>query len=162
MPKITNLTASGKHASDNPREDLPITYSVKPLPTIFSRSGWSNRLLKREGEIALYEQTHPKVPDKPTGYVVVIIRERKARTLPNGTRLPLAEVFPSPGRFGKDGWYYMKNSFHLALRKYDHLLSICRPLSGGVCADSCSEDILPVLPFTQSTEPEMGPGPSAA
>ena len=65
------------------------------LGSKFSVGGWSYSLLKRLGEIALYETRYPS-SNKLQGYVVAIIKKYKGRTLPSGAILPDREEFPAP------------------------------------------------------------------
>ena len=89
--------------------------NYKILPPLIKRGIYQYNLIKRIGMIALYAQCRPKTPDKVCGYAVVRIRKRKPCKLPNGTILPYRETFPSPSRFGHDGWFYMKKNKEIAL-----------------------------------------------
>ena len=91
------------------------------LGSKFRVGGWSYSLLKRMGEIALYEARYPR-SNKLQGYVVAIIKKYKGRTLPSGAILPDREEFPRPSYFGKHGWFFMPTSEAMARQRFEDLL----------------------------------------
>ena len=87
----------------------------------FRVGGWSYSLLKRMGEVALYEARYPK-SEKLQGYVVAIIKKYKGRTLPSGAIVPDREEFPRPSYFGKHGWFFMPTSEAKAWQRFEDLI----------------------------------------
>jgi len=89
----------------------------------FRRSGWNYQCELRNGDVTLCRQFSDTRYEKESGFVVCIIRIKKSRVLPSGKVLSQGEVFPSPSRFGKDGFFFMlkPNGFSLALNKMKEL-----------------------------------------
>jgi hypothetical protein len=75
----------------------------KPLPTRFRRDGFNYRQIAREGEAAIYEQTWSGCTDPSVCYEVIRIRRRDGFQV-NGRLVEPAEVFPSSGGWGVDGF----------------------------------------------------------
>lgn len=64
---------------------------MRPLETEFKMQCFDYKLVKRQGNVAMYEQSkHGKVQ----AFEVVIIRQAKAVTLPDGTHCPEREIYP--------------------------------------------------------------------
>lgn len=89
----------------------------------FRRSGWNYQCEVRNGDVTLCRQFSDTRYEKESGFVVCIIRIKKRRVLPTGKVLGQGEVFPSPSRFGKDGFFFMlkPNGYSLALNKMKEL-----------------------------------------
>ena len=72
-----------------------------PLPTEFEDSRFRYTQVEREGDIAIFRQTHKGSGD--LRYEVVVIRVQKEHTWPTGVTTPEKEAYPgstSWGRFG--------------------------------------------------------------
>jgi hypothetical protein len=93
---------------------------VKYLPSRFKRSGWWYEEVKRSGDVRFYNQFSDANHSRLSGYVVAIIRVQPRRKVPSGKILDSSEGFPSPSRFGIDGFFYMANdkSFNLANKEF--------------------------------------------
>ena len=93
---------------------------VKYLPSRFKRSGWWYEEVKRSGDVRFYNQFSDASHSRLSGYVVAIIRVQPRRKVPSGKILDSSEGFPSPSRFGIDGFFYMANdkSFNLANKEF--------------------------------------------
>ena len=76
--------------------------SSQSLLTSFTDTTFQYDQIERQGNIALFEQTH-----KQSGivrYEVVVIETKPAQTLPSGKSYPEREVSPSSGSWGQKGW----------------------------------------------------------
>ena len=93
---------------------------VKYLPSRFKRSGWWYEEVKRSGDVRFYNQFSDANHSRLSGYVVAVIRIKPSWKTPSGKILNNSEIFPSPTRFGIDGFYYMANdkSFNLANKEF--------------------------------------------
>ena len=93
---------------------------VKYLPSRFKRSGWWYEEVKRSGDVRFYNQFSDANHSRLSGYVVAVIRIKPRWETPSGKILNNSEIFPSPTRFGIDGFYYMANdkSFNLANKEF--------------------------------------------
>lgn len=89
----------------------------------FRRSGWNYKCELRIGDIVLCRQYWDRHFLRVSGFVVAIIREKKRRVLPDGRVLEGGEAFPSPSRFGKDGFFFMNKAdgYAIALKKMEKL-----------------------------------------
>ena len=94
----------------------------KILPPKIKRGKFIYHLIKREEMVALYDQRKNRKPDRVCGYVVARIRKKKKTKLPNGVLQPNKEKFPSESEFGKNGWFYMEQSFQLASSHFNELV----------------------------------------
>ena len=78
---------------------------MQPLATEFEDRTFRYAQVERQGNVALFSQTH-----KLSGvvrYEVVRIRVAPAHTWPNGTTSPEREAYPGSSSWGQLGW-----SFH--------------------------------------------------
>ena len=78
-------------------------HSYKSLPTRFRRDGFEYRQIAREGNAAIYEQTWGGCAEPSVCYEVVRIRRREGFQI-NGRLVEPAEVYPSSGAWGVDGF----------------------------------------------------------
>jgi hypothetical protein len=78
-------------------------HSYKPLPTRFRRDGFDYRQIARERDAAIYEQTWAGCCDPSVCYEVIRIRRREGFQI-NGRLVEPAEVYPSSGAWGVDGF----------------------------------------------------------
>jgi hypothetical protein len=72
-----------------------------PLPTEFEDRLFRYTQVEREGDMAIFTQTH-----KPSGHVrfeVVLIRVQKEHTWPNGVTTPEKEAYPGSTSWGRLG-----------------------------------------------------------
>ena len=88
---------------------------MKTLPKTFKRWGYTFNQLKREGNVAIYEQKKGK---KVFAYEVGIISIRKERSIGKLT-LPATEQWPPSEKWGISGWTYI--TFDRAMDKYVRL-----------------------------------------
>ena len=77
----------------------------KPSPTRFRRDGFNYRQIAREGEAAIYEQTWSGCTQPSVCYEVIRIRRREGFQI-NGRLVEPAEVYPSSGAWGVDGFTF--------------------------------------------------------
>ena len=89
----------------------------------FRRSGWNYKCELRIGDIVLCRQYWDRHFLRESGFVVAIIRLKKCRVLPDGRVLEGGESFPSPSRFGKDGFFFMDKAdgYAIAVQKMEEL-----------------------------------------
>jgi hypothetical protein len=64
------------------------------------------KLLKRQGQVALFEKSNPDHPTKPIAvlYEVVILKTVPEKRWPDGRVTPAHESMPSPEEWGLYGW----------------------------------------------------------
>ena len=77
--------------------------SCRPLPTRFRRGGFDYRQIARERDAAIYEQTWSGCAEPSVCYEVIRIRRREGFQI-NGRLVEPAEVYPSSGAWGVDGF----------------------------------------------------------
>jgi hypothetical protein len=75
----------------------------KPLPTEFSRDGFSYRQIARERDAAVYEQTWSGCPNPSVCYEVIRIRRREGFEI-DGRFVEPAEIYPQSDVWGIDGF----------------------------------------------------------
>jgi hypothetical protein len=75
-----------------------------PLAESFRLDGFDFRLVKREGDVALFAKTKPRYRDP--SYEVVLVQKRKAHTWPDGRTTPDHEAMPGSEAWGESGWTY--------------------------------------------------------
>ncbi len=73
-----------------------------PLPKELRIAGFNLRQRTREGDLAVYEQSHPKCPTR-LRYEVIVIRRREAFEI-KGRRVEAAEFYPRSEDWGSFGW----------------------------------------------------------
>jgi hypothetical protein len=78
-------------------------HSCKSLPTRFRRDGFEYRQIAREGNAAIYEQTWSGSAEPSACYEVIRIRRREGFQI-DGRLVEAAEVYPSSGAWGVDGF----------------------------------------------------------
>jgi hypothetical protein len=78
-------------------------HSYKPLPTRFRRDGFEYWQIAREGNAAIYEQTWSGCGEPSACYEVIRIRRREGFQI-GGRLVGPAEVYPSSGAWGVDGF----------------------------------------------------------
>jgi hypothetical protein len=88
-------------------------HSYKSLPTRIRRDGFNYRQLAREDDAAIYEQRWSGCSDPSVCYEVIRIRRRKGFQI-DGRLVAPAEVYPSSGAWGVDGWTLQnkESAFH--------------------------------------------------
>jgi hypothetical protein len=79
--------------------------SYKPLPREFHARGFNYRLIAREADVAIYEQTWRGIPNPSIAYEVVRIRRHDGYTV-GGKYFEPAEVYPSSEQWGAYGFTY--------------------------------------------------------
>lgn len=72
---------------------------MKPIPTEFSYNGFNYKQIRREGDVAVYQQILGKNPS----YEVIIVQKHNGYTI-NGVTYPPAEFYPSTNDWGTKGW----------------------------------------------------------
>jgi len=75
----------------------------KPLPTQFSRDGFTYRQIGREGNAALYEQRWSACSNPSVAYEVIRIRHREGFEI-DGRFVEAAEVYPKSDAWGAEGF----------------------------------------------------------
>jgi hypothetical protein len=78
-------------------------HSCKPLPIRFRRGGFNYRQIARERDAAIYEQTWSGCSEPSACYEVIRIRRRDGFQI-DGRLVEPAEVYPSSGAWGVDGF----------------------------------------------------------
>jgi hypothetical protein len=77
---------------------------MTPLPASFRSGGFDFRLVKRTGDIALFEKRKPT--HTRSFFEVVIVQKRKEATFPSGRVTPAHEAMPASEQWGSAGWSY--------------------------------------------------------
>lgn len=75
--------------------------TIRPLETEFIQSGYTMRQLKRDGDVALFEQAKG---GHVIAYEIVIVQIRPERTFPDGRVTPCREGYPGNEEWGTNGW----------------------------------------------------------
>lgn len=99
------------------------TKDYELVPENFTFTGFTFVMVKRERNIAIYEQRLTK-SNRLISYEVVILKEQQASvTIMGGKEIQRAhkEVYPSTGQWGRLGWTY--NKLASAESKFDRLLN---------------------------------------
>jgi hypothetical protein len=78
-------------------------HSCKSLPKRFRRDGFEYRQIAREKDTAIYEQTWSGCAEPSVCYEVIRIRRRDGFQI-DGRLVEPAEVYPSSGAWGVNGW----------------------------------------------------------
>jgi hypothetical protein len=78
-------------------------HPYKRLPTRFRRDGFEYRQIAREGDAAIYEQTWRGCAEPSVCYEVIRVRRRDGFQI-DGRLIEPAEVYPSSGAWGVDGF----------------------------------------------------------
>jgi hypothetical protein len=80
-------------------------HSYKPLATHFRRSGLTYRQITREGNTAIYKQTWSDCSEPSVCYEVIRVCRREGFRI-DGRFVEAAEVYPSSGAWGVDGFTF--------------------------------------------------------
>lgn len=91
---------------------------MRPLPETFALDGFTFRLLKREGMVALFEKKAPWTERR--FYEVILVQTHAETQFPNGITSPARESMPASEQWGKAGWSY--SSLEAAQGRFDALL----------------------------------------
>ena len=77
---------------------------MQPLPTQFTKFGFTYAQVQRTTETAIYSQSrHGRIQ----AFEVVRIRKLPANTFPNGITSPAREAFPGNESWGTDAFTYL-------------------------------------------------------
>jgi hypothetical protein len=77
---------------------------MQALPVMFHDKTFAYTQVEREGDIAIYRQTHKAgAVDR---YEVVRIRVEKEHVWPNGDISPERETYPGSNAWGRYGWTF--------------------------------------------------------
>lgn len=76
---------------------------MQPIATEFAEGNYRYTQIERQGDVAIYRQTHKENP-KVIRYEVVRIRVAPAHTWPNGMVSPEREVYPGSKQWGNLGF----------------------------------------------------------
>ena len=91
---------------------------MKILPTTFRSGSFDFELLKRDGDIALFRKTKPRL--RFESLEVVIIQTHETFEI-KGKLIPAGEHLPPSGQWGVKGWTYSDRPS--AERKFNQLIS---------------------------------------
>jgi hypothetical protein len=98
----TRASAEGGGKKSHSCGSLP---AFKPLPIEFQSGGFNYRLIAREGDAAIYEQTWSSCSNPSVCYEVIRIRRREGFEI-DGRFVEPAEVYPSSDAWGVDGFTF--------------------------------------------------------
>jgi hypothetical protein len=70
-----------------------------PLPETFREGGFGFKLVAREGSVALFKKTKPRI-ESATFYEVVIVQMMNDHTWPDGHVSPAHEYMPGSEKWG--------------------------------------------------------------
>ena len=76
---------------------------MKQLPELFTSKGFTHRMVKRSGDVALFERY--KTDPAKSHFEVVRVQSHNGRTIA-GQFLPPAEFYPSTSQWGTHGFTY--------------------------------------------------------
>ena len=91
---------------------------MKKLPAVFRSGGFDFKLLARDGDIALFRKTKPRL--RFESLEVVIIQRHETFEI-EGKLIPAGEHLPSSEQWGIKGWTYSDRLS--ADRKFNQLIS---------------------------------------
>ena len=91
---------------------------MKILPTTFRSDGFDFELLKRDGDIALFRKTKPRL--RFESLEVVVIQRHETFEI-EGKLIPASEHLPRSEQWGSAGWSYRDRPS--AERKFNQLIS---------------------------------------
>ena len=91
---------------------------MKKLPAVFRSGGFDFKLLARDGDIALFRKTKPRL--RFESLEVVIIQRHETFEI-EGKLIPAGEHLPSSEQWGVKGWTYSDRLS--ADRKFNQLIS---------------------------------------
>lgn len=81
---------------------------MKPIEPTFAgnrdQTGFTFTLLKRQGQVALFEKTKPEWQSKRKLYEVVILQQCPEKRWPDGRTTPAHEKLPKPEEWGVLAW----------------------------------------------------------
>lgn len=92
-----------------------MTYSHKPIPPRFTRSGWLHEQLARVGDVALFRRS--KKDSGAPHFELVIITRHNGYSIA-GNQIAPAEVYPAPEHWGSKGWTFTDEA--AANRRFNH------------------------------------------
>lgn len=75
---------------------------MRPLPETWTKWGIANRVIQREGNVVMVEQTQGGVV---LGHEVAIVQQHESRTIA-GVEIPADEAMPHSEAWGRLGWTY--------------------------------------------------------
>src|SRR5258707_2410061 len=99
--------------------------SVGRLARELTAYGHTLRQVCRDGLIAIYERLQPG--REPHEFELVVIREQKGSTLPDGSRVPAAEFYPGSGQWGERGWSF-------SIRNRELVFELARRMVASPCS----------------------------
>ena len=76
-----------------------------PIASEFHSKGFSHRLVKRSGMVALFERNHVKIPGPTPHFEVVVLKNQPAYTI-HGADVPAKEAYPSSEQWGTYGFTF--------------------------------------------------------
>lgn len=79
---------------------------MKKLESIIRKKGFVYTLVKRQGNVAMYEQQLEDVDNSSKRYEVVVIGSHNGIKIANNY-LPPSELYPSASQWGNTGWTYL-------------------------------------------------------
>ena len=95
----------------------------KPLPSTFKGRGsqrdFSFTLIKREGDVAIYEKVNQDLRYQE----VVVVRKHDGRTMPGGVKVEPSEFYPSDDTFGLYGWCFQSDLTERIEKKFHELIN---------------------------------------
>lgn len=78
--------------------------SLEPVSSELRYAGHTLKRVFRENSIAIYARARPN--REPHEFELVVIRQKPAATMPNGTTVPEREAYPSNSEWGRWGWSF--------------------------------------------------------
>jgi hypothetical protein len=82
---------------------------MKKLEDIIRKKGFIYTLVKRSGNVAIYEQQMEGITNPQTHYEVVVISRHNGIKIANNY-LPPSELYPSSSQWGNTGWTYQSKN----------------------------------------------------
>lgn len=76
---------------------------MTPLPTTFTRSGWTFTQLARVGDVALFRKSKQGFGYPIVSFEVIKVQKREAWSMGDQT-FPAKEGYPSDEQWGTAGW----------------------------------------------------------
>ena len=76
---------------------------MEPLETTFTKYAYRYEQVERQGDVAIFRQTH-KENAAVVRFEVVKVHIQPEHVWPNGTMTPEKEAMPGSSSWGRDGW----------------------------------------------------------
>lgn len=82
---------------------------MKKLENVIHKKGFVYTLVKRQGNVAIYEQQMEAIQNSLKHYEVILVGSHNGVKIANNY-LPPAELYPSSSQWGNSGWTFLEKT----------------------------------------------------